>query len=214
MHTIDIRQLYDCDPRPTFIVDCEVEPAAIYHVNAALLGIQQLALSLHSHDTLRDWWDPRSKVASRQQSHFRHGRHRWTKFSPCQRWLVVTLVEQPGPSPISEAHGYLSQSAQLHSRSGSAQYRPDNIFTVKIQSPELQSHVNRLHTVDWAATSLGPMNAWSHELNQLVTTLMLETRPTALFLGADHVIIYNLAYAAVSGSRHPKILGKSIIDAW
>ncbi|KAI4617590.1 uncharacterized protein J4E87_008226 [Alternaria ethzedia] len=52
------------------------------------------------------------------------------------------------------------------------------------------------------------------KLNVLVTTLMLETRPTALFLGPEHTILYNLAYASVSGSRHPAILGQSIIDAW
>jgi hypothetical protein len=212
MPAIDLRQLYDSDPRPTFIVDCADQSAAIYHVNTALLDITHLALSLHSHNAWRDWWDPASRVAACHQVEFRHGRYRCAKFMVCDRWLVVTLIEQPPYVP--ETSGYLHEPAQLSRITSPIQPRSETIFTVKIQSPELQEHIQRLRMVDWAATSLGPFADWSYELNLLVTTLLLETRPTALFLGPDHVIVYNLAYAAVSGSRHPKILGKSIIDAW
>jgi hypothetical protein len=212
MNTCDIRRLYDGDPRPTFIVDCTAQSAAIYHVNTALLDIPQVALSLHSADAFRDWWDPASGVAARHQTEFRHGRYRWAKFVACKRWLVVTIVERPPHVP--ELNGHLHEPAQLSRITSPRQTHLETIFSVKIQSPELQEHIQRLRMVDWAATSLGPFADWSYELNLLVTTLMLETRPTALFLGPDHVIVYNLAYAAVSGSRHPKILGQSIIDAW
>jgi hypothetical protein len=212
MQTVDIRGLYDSDPRPTFIVDCAAQSAAIYHVNTALLDIPQLALSLHSHNALRDWWDPASRVASRHQHEFRHGRYRWAKFTACQRWLIVTIIEQPPCSDEPKTH--LQEPAQLSRVTSPLQPQPQTIFTVKIQSPELREHIDRLRRIDWATTSLGPVTDWSYELNLLITTLMLETRPTALLLGPDHVIVYNLAYGAISGSRHPRILGKSIIDAW
>jgi hypothetical protein len=212
MATLDIRQLYDSDPRPTFIVDCNAQPAAIYHVNTSLLAITQVALSLYSHNALRDWWDPASRVASRHQNEFRHGRYRWAKFTVCQRWLVVAIIEQPPYT--DEPRGRLQEPAQLTRITSPLQPQSETIFTVKIQSSELREHIDRLQKVDWAATSLGPIDNWSYELNLLVTTLMLETRPTALFLGPERIIIYNLAYGAVSGSRHPRILGKSIIDAW
>jgi len=212
METVDIRQLYDCDPRPTFIVDRQAQTEAIWHVNTALLDIPQVALSLRSHNALRDWWDPASTVAARHQHEFRHGRYRWSKFTVCQRWLVVTIVEQPPHTNQSEPR--LQEPAQLARITSPLQPRFETILEVKIQSPELREHIERIKTINWAATSLGPIKHWSYELNFLVTTLMLETRPTALFLGPDHVIVYNLAYGAVSGSRHPHILGKSIIDAW
>jgi hypothetical protein len=207
----DLKELYDSDPRPTFIVDCQAVSTTIYHVNTALLAISHIALSLHTHDALRDWWDPESRVTSRDQEEFRHGRYRWMKFTACKaRWLIVTIVEQP---PSTE--DYLQKPAQL-SRVASPLLgaRVDTIFTVKIKSPELREHVDRIWNIDWSTTSLGPISNWSYELNVLVTTLMLETRPTALFLGPERTILYNLAYGAVSGSRHPMILGKSIIDAW
>jgi hypothetical protein len=211
--TVDIRELYDSDPRPTFVVDCHAESTTIYHVNTALLNIPQVALSLHSHDALRDWWDPASRVAARHQAEFRHGRYLWMKFTVCQqRWLIVTLVEQP---PSDEPRGRLQKPAQLARVAlPLLEARADTIFTVKIQSPELRDHVERIGNVDWSKTSLGPISNWSYELNVLVTTLLLETRPTALLLGPERTILYNLAYGAVSGSRHPGILGKSIIDAW
>jgi hypothetical protein len=212
MQTVDIRQLYDSDPRPTFIVDCDAQSTAIYHVNSALLEIPQLALSLPSHNALRDWWDPASRVAARLQNEFRHGRYRWAKFTVCHRWLIVTLIEQPPCT--DEPRDRLQEPAQLARVTSPLQQQSETIFTVKIQSSELREHIDRLRMVDWAATSLGPIANWSYELNLFVTTLMLETRPTALFLGPERVIVYNLAYGAVSGSRHPRILGKSIIDAW
>jgi hypothetical protein len=212
MPTVDIRQLYDSDPRPTFIVDSATASATIYHVNTALLRLPGLALSLHAYNTLRDWWDPASRAASRHQAQFRHGRHHWTKFTVYERWLVVTLMDmQPCTDESNLPLQKLTQPAQI---TPSIQLKSETIFTVKIQSPELQEHIRRLRMVDWAATSLGPITGWNYELNLLITTLMLETRPTALFLGPDHIIVYNLAYGAVSGSRHPRILGKSIIDAW
>jgi hypothetical protein len=212
MPTVDICQLYDSDPRPTFIVDSATTSAAIYHVNPALLRVPELALSLHTYNALRDWWDPASRAASRHQAQFRHGRHQWTKFTVCERWLIVTLMELP--PCVNEPNSQLQKSAQPTQTIPSLQPQSETIFTVKIQSLELQEHIQRLRMVDWAATSLGPITGWSYELNLLITTLMLETRPTALFLGPDHIIVYNLAYGAVSGSRHPRILGKSIIDAW
>jgi hypothetical protein len=267
----DIRELYDSDPRPTFVVDCQAERTTIYHVNTALLAIPQIALSLHSHNAPRDWWqvhatntrryptnilivstiytiapiykkkvqqrpyfcllayskqfttllfvltswagDPASRVTGRDQDEFRHGRYRWMKFTACKRWLIVNIVEQP--LPTVEQFGHLQEPVHL-SREASPllKKQPDTIFTVNIQSPELREHIQRVREVDWSNTSLGPLSNWSYELNVLVATLMLETRPTALFLGPERTILYNLAYGAVSGSRHPAILGKSIFDAW
>ncbi|EUC46264.1 hypothetical protein COCMIDRAFT_93278 [Bipolaris oryzae ATCC 44560] len=213
MGDVDIRQLFDSDPRPTFVVDCDCPSSAIYHVNIALLAIPHIALSLSSHNALRDWWDPVSLSSARHQNEFRHGRYRWAKFVVCSRWLVVTIVQQPPPS--IEQSGCLSEPARL-SRITSPLWasRPDTIFTIKIQSPELRKHIERIRKVDWSKTSLGPISSWGYELNLLVTTLMLETRPTALFLGPERTILYNLAYGAVTGSRHPAILGQSILDAW
>jgi hypothetical protein len=213
MGHVDIRLLYDSDPRPTFIVDCDAPSTTIHHVNPALLAIPHIALSLHSYSALRDWWDPASLNSARLQNEFRHGRYRWAKFIACNRWLVVTIVQQP-PLALEQPNCFPEPARLSRILSPLRGTRPDTIFTVKIQSPELRQHIERIRKVDWSKTSLGPISNWGYELNVLVTTLMLETRPTALFLGPERTILYNLAYGAVSGSRHPAILGQSVIDAW
>lgn len=180
-------------------------------MNLALLAIPSIANCLNRHDSLRDFWDPASRVAACQQQEFRHGRYRWAKFR-FEQFLVVTIIEQPPQS--DEARDRLQETAQLSKVTSPLQSLPETIFTVRIQSRELRDHIECIRKIDWASTPLGPISNWSYELNFLITTLMLETRPTALFLGPEHIVVYNLAYGAVSGSRHPNILGKSIIDAW
>jgi hypothetical protein len=212
MQAVDLRHLYDSDPRPTFIVDCNAQSPAIFHVNTALLEIPHLALSLHSHNALRDWWDPANRVAARHQKEFCQGHYQWAKFTVCERWLVVTVVEQP--SSTEEARDSLQELLQLSRVASPLTSKSKNIFTVNIQSEELQEHILYLRRIDWAGTSLGPIGDWSYELNLLVTTLMLETRPTALFLGPESIVVYNIAYGALCGTRHPRILGKSINTVW
>ncbi|KAE8848441.1 hypothetical protein PTNB85_02284 [Pyrenophora teres f. teres] len=212
---ITIQDIYENDPRPTFLVDCQTESPTISHVNPALLAIPHIAQSLHAHDALRDWWDPESRIAAHHKTEFLHGWCRWTKFRIDHRWLVVTIVEQLIPTDDHQ-EDLQEPMKPKSSRIASPllESRPDTIFTVKIQSPDLREHVERIRKVNWSRTSLGPISSWSYELHVLVSTLMLETRPAALFLGPEHTTLYNLAYGAVTGSRHPAILGQSIIDAW
>lgn len=109
MEAASIRELYDNDPRPTFIVDCRAKPATIHHINTALFGTQHIAQSLHQRDAFRDWWDPSSKLANRYQGEFCHGISRWTKFA-CRHWLIVSLVER---SPRSEDAQSLPQDIKV-----------------------------------------------------------------------------------------------------
>ncbi|CAN7407349.1 PAS domain-containing protein [Phenylobacterium sp. LjRoot225] len=67
---------------------------------------------------------------------------------------------------------------------------------------------------DWAATSLGPLDAWPDSL-KTVTAIMLHARvPMHLLWGPEGVMIYNDAYAGVIGRRHPEVLGAKMREAW
>jgi hypothetical protein len=111
MEVASVKELYDNDPRPTFIVDCRAKPAAIHHINTALFGTQHVAQSLHHRDAFRDWWDPASKLTNCYQGEFRHGISRWIKFA-CRHWLIVSLVEQ---SPRLEDAQSLPQDIKVFS---------------------------------------------------------------------------------------------------
>ncbi len=67
---------------------------------------------------------------------------------------------------------------------------------------------------DWSATPLGPMAAWPQSLKTVVDIVTASTAPMVLLWGRDGIMIYNDAYAAVAGVRHPCLLGLPVLQAW
>ncbi len=72
----------------------------------------------------------------------------------------------------------------------------------------------RIQSFDWSATDLGPMDSWPQCLKTAVDMVTGSPVPMALLWGADGIMIYNDAYARVAGTRHPKILGSPVLEAW
>ena len=67
---------------------------------------------------------------------------------------------------------------------------------------------------DWAKTSLGPLATWPQSLKTVTDTLLRSPVPIALLWGEDGIMIYNDAYSAFAGGRHPKLLGSKVRDGW
>ncbi|MET8153284.1 SpoIIE family protein phosphatase [Actinoplanes sp. NPDC049668] len=66
----------------------------------------------------------------------------------------------------------------------------------------------RVRVHPWAATSLGPAQAWDPAVRATVDVLLASPVPMALAYGDDHVLVYNDAYAELLGDRHPDALGR------
>lgn len=72
----------------------------------------------------------------------------------------------------------------------------------------------QLASHDWAASGLGARAAWPPEL-RVAVDLMLDARHPALVgWGEQSLIVYNDAYAALFGARHPAALGRPLAEAW
>jgi PAS domain S-box-containing protein len=67
---------------------------------------------------------------------------------------------------------------------------------------------------DWASTSLGPLEAWPAALKTAAATILGSSLPMALLLGDDAIALYNDAYAALIGLRHPSTLGSKSRESW
>ncbi|KAG8623845.1 hypothetical protein KVT40_008821 [Elsinoe batatas] len=78
----------------------------------------------------------------------------------------------------------------------------------------LAMHLDVMTNFDWSSTCLGSIEHWPADLLQLVHIMLLDPAPQCLFMGPDHILIYNVAYAQFSGSRHPSIMGQGIFKAW
>ncbi len=71
-----------------------------------------------------------------------------------------------------------------------------------------------IQSFDWSTTDLGPMDSWPQSLRTAVDMVTSSPVPMALLWGTDGIMIYNDAYAGVAGTRHPKILGAPVLEAW
>ena len=68
--------------------------------------------------------------------------------------------------------------------------------------------------IDWAATPLGPVERWPAALRGAVRTCLESPFPINLWCGDELVLIYNQAYTAVLGSKHPASLGRPGPQVW
>ncbi|TGJ85265.1 hypothetical protein E0Z10_g3512 [Xylaria hypoxylon] len=81
-------------------------------------------------------------------------------------------------------------------------------------TPDLPDHIHFARTRDWASTPLGPIEEWSPELRTISNMVMGSPHPVALYWGREFTVIYNEAYVAMAGRKHPKLMGSRYQDAW
>ncbi|KAI1459533.1 hypothetical protein F4805DRAFT_455697 [Annulohypoxylon moriforme] len=79
---------------------------------------------------------------------------------------------------------------------------------------DLPEHIQFARSRDWASTPLGPIEDWSSELRQMANLVMGSPNPVALYWGPEFTTIYNEAYVAVAGAKHPNLMGQSYKVAW
>jgi hypothetical protein len=72
----------------------------------------------------------------------------------------------------------------------------------------------RIGSFDWAETSLGSSDTWSPALRMMVRILLKNGFPMLLWWGPQYVSIYNDAYRAVLGTKHPWALGQPVSECW
>src|SRR5215213_6008047 len=72
----------------------------------------------------------------------------------------------------------------------------------------------RVLATDWSATSVGPIEGWSPTLRTAAALCLASRVPMVLVMGADLVMLYNDAYSAMLGGRHPAALGGRWDHVW
>jgi signal transduction histidine kinase/FixJ family two-component response regulator len=72
----------------------------------------------------------------------------------------------------------------------------------------------RIRAFDWASTSLGPVAAWPQSLKISVRIMLTSRQPIWIGWGPDLVFLYNDAYKAIIGGKHPHSLGQPTHVVW
>jgi PAS domain S-box-containing protein len=67
---------------------------------------------------------------------------------------------------------------------------------------------------DWAATPLGPMDKWPATLRGILEVGLNSRLPVCIYWGPEFVLLYNDAWSAIPGDKHPACLGQPARIAW
>jgi PAS domain S-box-containing protein len=72
----------------------------------------------------------------------------------------------------------------------------------------------RIHDFDWAATPLGPIEAWPQALGFALNIALGSSFPTAIYWGPELRLLYNDAWSPIPADRHPWALGRPAAEVW
>jgi PAS domain S-box-containing protein len=72
----------------------------------------------------------------------------------------------------------------------------------------------RIARFDWAATAIGPIDAWPVSLRHTVGFMLASPVPLVLLWGEAGVMIYNDAYSIFAGGRDSRLLGSNVREGW
>ncbi|KAI9719409.1 MAG: hypothetical protein M1812_003480 [Candelaria pacifica] len=123
-----------------------------------------------------------------------------------------TLSEQ-----LSRAHVAASVGSEaLLTEKATLQAEEEGFFdwTRLPLSQSLPHHIQFARSIDWAATSLGPIDQWPAALRSMCNLIMASPYPAAMYWGDDYIAIYNEAYIPLAGQKHPMLMGQSYKEAW
>ena len=67
---------------------------------------------------------------------------------------------------------------------------------------------------DWATTPLGPIEAWPMSLKSAIALILRSPVPIVTLWGEHGIMIYNDAYSAFAGGRHPELFGSRVREGW
>ena len=71
-----------------------------------------------------------------------------------------------------------------------------------------------IRSMDWSATSLGPVAGWPQSLRTTVSICLASDLPICVIWGPGLVQIYNDAYRVICGDKHPRSMGQNFPECW
>ncbi|MES2186106.1 MAG: ATP-binding protein [Pseudomonadota bacterium] len=73
---------------------------------------------------------------------------------------------------------------------------------------------DRVRQLDWSRTPLGAPATWPDSLRTMVQVILCAREPRFIVWGPERTLLYNQAYAALCGARHPAALGQPFGQVW
>ena len=71
-----------------------------------------------------------------------------------------------------------------------------------------------MRSLDWSATPLGPAQQWPQSLKTAVRIMLTSRQAMFVWWGDELINLYNDAYKAIVGGKHPQVLGQPASYVW
>ncbi|GCE07265.1 ATP-binding protein [Dictyobacter aurantiacus] len=71
-----------------------------------------------------------------------------------------------------------------------------------------------MRAYDWASSPVGAVEDWPQSLRTAVSICLASQFPMLIWWGPEYVMLYNDAYAAILGEKHPRALGRPGFECW
>ena len=72
----------------------------------------------------------------------------------------------------------------------------------------------RMRAIDWSTTPLGSVDDWPQSLKTCVRIVLTSRQPMFVWWGDSLINLYNDAYKAIVGGKHPAALGQPAAVVW
>jgi signal transduction histidine kinase/DNA-binding response OmpR family regulator len=72
----------------------------------------------------------------------------------------------------------------------------------------------RMRAFDWSSTSLGPAEGWPQSLKTCIRIILTSRQPMFVWWGEELINLYNDAYRAIVGGKHPTALAQPASVVW
>ncbi|HYQ84886.1 MAG TPA: histidine kinase dimerization/phospho-acceptor domain-containing protein, partial [Rubrobacter sp.] len=72
----------------------------------------------------------------------------------------------------------------------------------------------RMREADWSRSPLGPVEQWPRSLKTAVRIMLTSRQPMFVWWGEELINLYNDAYKAIVGGKHPDALGQPASQVW
>ncbi|KAH9872635.1 hypothetical protein J1614_005028 [Plenodomus biglobosus] len=130
---------------------------------------------------------------------FTHRNFDWLSACVANRWSIISGT----PLCAVRLDNSTKTMGSVLGRTTSKTKNPTFDWTDELPPLRLSPHAAWARSIDWAATSLGPMSIWSAQLRSIANLVMQDPRPAVVFYGPELIMIYNEAEIELLGSFHP-----------
>jgi hypothetical protein len=134
--------------------------------------------------------------------------------------IITTSLQSPLPNPLTPPKARSTKRSSGHEPGlrldiPNLPGYPLQVPTSNPFLPAASGDVKHLiAATDWSKVGMPPVEQWPQSLQTALSYILASVYPMAIWWGEDHIMLYNDAYARVTGNKHPRSFGVSGRIGW